>query len=455
MQLRIFFIFLTATLLNSSLIAQRLKLEKSFKSFPYIGTEMGFLSFKGDQSSISFKTGQLVSAVNFGYSYNRIKAELCYRWGNLSYNQPYVLKPENFKVQFNATSFQIKSNLFEIGETYSLTPFVSAGVGIMNYSSFTDKKDNSGNIYYFWADGTIRNQPQTKQYDGTAKKIKRDYNYESPLAINQEALFIPISIGFQTSLSRSMVLQAKWENYFLQADNIDRNTFTPQWDRIQSLTIGITYQFLRKINQTQPQNPDLIATPPLAQVDYSKVNFDEILSGDEDADGIPDKIDNCYGTPKNAKVDEHGCVIDADSDGIPDYLDKELNTPNNTWTNKDGIALSDEEIQKNYNDSISYFSATLRKVSKNSKPQSVVKFTSEESRLMYAKLLDEHPEWKSKEINRKKLLPLEFKEIDTNSDFYLSIEELNFAANLLFDGKSKSLTPLILQNAIDYVFKEQ
>lgn len=455
MQLRHFFILISATLLNSSVIAQRSKLEKSFKSFPYLGTELGFLGFKGDQSAISMKSGQLVSGVHFGFSYNRIKAEINYRWGNLSYNQPSVLKPENFRAQFNGTSFQLKSNLFEIGETYSTTPFLSAGIGILNYSSFTDKLDENGNTYYFWADGSIRDQPQLNQYDGTAKEIKRDYKYESPLAINQRAMFIPVAIGFQTSLSRCLVLQAKWENYFLQSDNIDRNTFSPQWDRIQSLTLGITYQFLRKINSNLPAKNSFTDVNPVPEIDYSEVNFDEILSGDEDSDGIPDKIDKCFDSPKNAKVDEFGCVIDADLDGIPDYLDKELNTPLNSWTTKDGVALTDDEIQKNYNDSITYFVTTLRKVSKNSKPYSVVKYTSQESKFQYAKLLDEHPEWKTKERNRKILLPKEFKEIDINNDFYLSIDELNFAANLIFDGKSKTLTPLILQNAIDYVFKEQ
>jgi len=455
MQLRHFFILISATLLNSSVIAQRSKLEKSFKSFPYIGSEMGFLGFKGDQSAISMKSGQLVSGVHFGFSYNRIKAEINYRWGNLSYNQPSVLKPENFRAQFNGTSFHLKSNLFEIGETYSTTPFLSAGIGILNYSSFTDKLDENGNTYYFWADGSIRDQPQLNQYDGTAKEIKRDYKYESPLAINQRAMFIPVAIGFQTSLSRCLVLEAKWENYFLQSDNIDRNTFSPQWDRIQSLTLGVTYQFLRKINSNLPAKNSFTDVNPVPEIDYSEVNFDEILSGDEDSDGIPDKIDKCFDSPKNAKVDEFGCVIDSDLDGIPDYLDKELNTPLNSWTTRDGVALTDDEIQKNYNDSITYFSSTLRKVSKNSKPYSVVKYTSQESKLRYAKLLDEHPEWKTMEKNRKVLLPEEFKEIDVNNDFYLSIDELNFAANLLFDGKSKTLTPFILQNAIDYVFKEQ
>jgi hypothetical protein len=435
--------------------AQRAKLERSFRSFPYLSSETGFLSFKGDQSAISFKAGQMVTGVSFGYSYYRLKAELNYRWGALKYNQASVLQPENFEAKFNGTSLQLKTNLFEIGETYNFTPFIALGVGLLNYSSFTDKLDANGNAYYFWADGSIRDQPQLKQYDETAKLIKRDYKYESPLAINQKSLFIPFSLGFQTSLSRSLILQGKWENYFLQADNIDRNTLTPQWDRIQSITIGITYQFIRKINKEQKNKTYFENEINAPVVDYSNINFDEILNGDEDSDGVPDQVDKCFGTPKDAKVDEFGCVIDADEDGVADYMDKEPNTPANSWTNKQGVLLSDTEIQNNYNDSISYFGATLRKVSKNSKPFSVVKFITLENKLKFAKMLDEHPEWKTKEINRTKLMPSEFIEIDTNRDFYISIDELNFAANQIFDGKSKSITPTILQNAINYAFQEQ
>jgi len=43
---------------------------------------------------------------------------------------------------------------------------------------------------------------------------------------------------------------------------------------------------------------------------------------DEDGDGVPDKKDDCPGTPQGATVDERGCPMDTDGDGVFDGLDK-------------------------------------------------------------------------------------------------------------------------------------
>jgi len=43
---------------------------------------------------------------------------------------------------------------------------------------------------------------------------------------------------------------------------------------------------------------------------------------DTDADGVPDRKDNCPDTPMQATVDSKGCPIDTDADAVPDYLDK-------------------------------------------------------------------------------------------------------------------------------------
>jgi outer membrane protein OmpA-like peptidoglycan-associated protein len=48
---------------------------------------------------------------------------------------------------------------------------------------------------------------------------------------------------------------------------------------------------------------------------------------DTDGDGVPDKKDQCPGTPAGAKVDENGCPIDSDGDKVFDGLDQCPNTP--------------------------------------------------------------------------------------------------------------------------------
>jgi len=42
---------------------------------------------------------------------------------------------------------------------------------------------------------------------------------------------------------------------------------------------------------------------------------------DSDGDGVPDKDDECPGTPPGVQVDEKGCPLDRDGDGVPDYKD--------------------------------------------------------------------------------------------------------------------------------------
>jgi outer membrane protein OmpA-like peptidoglycan-associated protein len=48
---------------------------------------------------------------------------------------------------------------------------------------------------------------------------------------------------------------------------------------------------------------------------------------DTDADGVPDRKDQCPGTPAGARVDDKGCPIDSDGDAVFDGLDQCPDTP--------------------------------------------------------------------------------------------------------------------------------
>ncbi len=57
---------------------------------------------------------------------------------------------------------------------------------------------------------------------------------------------------------------------------------------------------------------------------------------DADGDGVPDKVDECPGTPLGARVDGRGCPLDADGDGVFDGLDQCPDTPQGAFVDANG-----------------------------------------------------------------------------------------------------------------------
>ena len=57
---------------------------------------------------------------------------------------------------------------------------------------------------------------------------------------------------------------------------------------------------------------------------------------DEDQDGVPNKNDECQGTPSGARTDSKGCPTDEDGDGVYDGIDKCASTPKDWKVDKKG-----------------------------------------------------------------------------------------------------------------------
>jgi outer membrane protein OmpA-like peptidoglycan-associated protein len=60
---------------------------------------------------------------------------------------------------------------------------------------------------------------------------------------------------------------------------------------------------------------------------------------DDDGDGVPNKKDQCPGTPAGCIVDEVGCPRDADGDGVCDGLDRCPNTPKDCSVDGNGCPV--------------------------------------------------------------------------------------------------------------------
>jgi hypothetical protein len=63
---------------------------------------------------------------------------------------------------------------------------------------------------------------------------------------------------------------------------------------------------------------------------------------DTDADGVPDKMDRCPGTPQGAVVDARGCPVDSDHDGVADGLDRCADTPSGVRVDANGCPVDSD-----------------------------------------------------------------------------------------------------------------
>jgi hypothetical protein len=412
-----------------------------------ISAESGFLRFKGDESESRFGSNNTNVGFAFNFHYSYWKASLYASSGLLTWNEQANLTRSNFQCSLKHAGILAGRSLFNSNEGKRFNPYAMIGISTMRSNTQTDLLDQNGIEYQYWSDGTIHAVSELEGDDAQAPLLKRDYTYESPLAMNQKSLCFPIEIGISASISPRTSIEVCWKNLLLQSDNIDANTNNARWDNLQQINMKVTFALFKKEKQTKQ-----IQTPSL--INYKDVDLRALMNEDEDADGVVDSKDKCFGTPKGASIDKNGCMLDVDADGIPDFLDKQNDSPSGSWVDEQGIAQSDVWIKEHYRDSSSYFVQVLRKINRNSRPFPVRKYIPKENYQRWMALLEEHPEWRTRSEISEDKFPIELKIIDSNNDHYISLKELQQASNKLFDG-DKSINEELLNKAMNYAFNEQ
>ena len=412
-----------------------------------ISAEWGFLRFKGDESESRFGSNNTNVGFAFNFHYSYWKASLYASSGLLTWNEQANLSRNNFQCSLKHAGILAGRSLFNSNEGKRFNPYAMIGISTMRSNTQTDLLDQNGIEYQYWSDGTIHAVSELEGDDAQALLLKRDYTYESPLAMNQKSICFPIELGVSASISPRTSIEVSWKNLLLQSDNIDANTSNAHWDNIQQINMKVTFALFKNAKQ-----PKQIQTPSL--INYKDVDLRALMNEDEDADGIVDSKDKCFGTPKGASIDKNGCLLDMDSDGIPDYIDKQNDTQAGSWVDEQGIAQSDSWLKEHYRDSSSYFVQVLRKINRNSRPFPVRKYIPKENLLHWIALLEEHPEWRTRSEIIEDKFPSELKIIDSNNDHYISLKELQQATNKLFDG-DKTINEELLNKAMNYAFNEQ
>jgi hypothetical protein len=330
---------------------------------PKVSLGVGRLAFHGDLYNKRFQSpviGRPAIDLNISQRLTPyLQLSFSMLFGKLGANEWRENRHENFQAEIRAFGVNL---MYDFGNfippKYAIRPFVSFGVLGFEFLSKTDLKDKTGNTYYYWKDGSIKDRAEGGPDAQFAKELKRDYKYETDVRDRnadgfgkypERAWSFPLGLGVLMKVTERVDLKMNFQYYFTTTDYIDGVTKNSVGNRV-----GLKGNDKFTYSSIALQY-DLIANPKVRTKKIAPER--DTLSGafwaafdkqDEDHDGVLDVNDRCLGTAAGASVDLNGCPVDDDKDGIPNYRDDELATVPGMPVNDRGVGQSDEYWQAWY-----------------------------------------------------------------------------------------------------------
>lgn len=435
MMLRFLFLISAFILLSLSLQAQEETYEDMLREKviiddpiykPVIGFGTGLINFHGDVRNNVFNPVIGDNAFKFNVSTfidpgRNFKANFFFIYGAMTGIARSVSDPEsNLNFKTDLVSFGINAEYsFDhfINRKRLIRPFISAGIGNVQFTSKGDLFNSEGIFYNYWSDGTIRNIPESQQLLQQSQIIQRDYIYETDLRKWEKeqydlgnyasyALTFPVDVGLDFKISNRVSCRLGTSLNFTMSDFLDNVSSTGTHYKGDKRNDKFSFSYFTLYL-------DLFSQPKEQYIDklFVELEFDDVMFDDEDGDFVLDPVDKCPGTPYGVVVDASGCPLDTDGDGVPDYLDDEPDTPAGNWVDQNGVTVTEEQ-----------FMALL----------------AERMDAMKRKDLQDYYKTIGQGFVKKDVLeiPGKFKPLDQDNDGYISFDELLIAIDDYFDGKN-------------------
>jgi hypothetical protein len=406
--------------------------DNSNRHYPSILLGVGGIKFTGDVGKLTeinplldARVGYYLKAeYRFGKHFGLMLGGLYGKFAGTDNSRASHLNFQSTVMQGDLNFVTYWDHLFKKNDEVS--PYLCAGVGYMLFDPYGDIK-NGGNTYYYWTDGSVRDQAETQVNMATASVIKRDYVYETQLTdslanYKRASLVIPIGTGFDWQLGKLH----RWDvqvgiNYNLILSDYVDNKKSGGNDSYVMGHVGLKYTFAPRIK-----------TP------YDTVDFNAVDKLDVDLDGVPDDVDKCLSTPKGVQVDKHGCPPDADHDGVADYMDRESNTKKGATVNEYGVALNI--------DSIAYHQVMWDSLA----PERLESFYNNPSLSYMQSVQSTNPNAGKGDYSK---IPNAIKPADINKDGFISVEEISKTIDGFFEGTNE-FTVENINALIDYFFEQ-
>ncbi len=231
------------------------------KELPSILGGVGVLYFNGNIGKESGVTAY--STVRGGYTLGVeerlagfLGVQLSGLYGKLASSERSDDPTKNKNFQSTVLQGELDLNLhfdgFLISKTATIAPFIYAGISFASLTTATDSLSAAGTPYYYWTDGSIRNEAQNAYDITTAKVIQRDYVYETPLG-SSSALSIPIGLGAKFRITDNICMNVQAAYYFSFSKNIEHYSFAnAKNDKYLFSFFTVEYHFTPKDNSVDP-----------------------------------------------------------------------------------------------------------------------------------------------------------------------------------------------------------
>lgn len=341
----------TSLFISVFLLSQSINSQGGFSSdYKYnhlnssIGLGIGTSHYFGDLSKDKNLAGARISSFggHFAYFYPISKSFLAK--ANFNYN-----KLGQFGLDTSGIYHNFKTSIFglDLGARYRLdndvvmssqipfSLFIGAGVGYSIFNVSEDQFDENNQRYNYWSDGTIRNVAENDLDAQNSEFIYRDYDFETEIQTQQNGfLYSYFELGFGLKITSNLNAQFSYKHNFTFSDELDGVSLNNKKDKFIYLSAGLNWYF---------GSPERTNTEILQEKAAEKIHLEDL-----DEDGVPDINDFCPRTPRGWEVDSKGCPLDDDGDGVPNKLDKEANTQKGNLVNKEGVTITEEELEVIY-----------------------------------------------------------------------------------------------------------
>lgn len=343
-----------------------------------------------------------------------------------------------------------------------LNPFISAGIGYLNFDSKSDLKDKNGITYHVWGDGSLRSLAEDDPLAENAVVLQRDHVYETDLReanldslgkYPTSAVSFPFTFGFNFKVSPRTSMRLSSTLYYNLTDLIDNYTSEGKGARK-----GDDSKDMFLYNSLS-LHFDLFSPKKEKKTRYDDIDFDGLVADDADKDGVLDTKDKCPDSPASAQVDKDGCPVDTDGDGIPDYIDEEK-SPSGAVVDPSGVTIGEENLNKN-RDTLGTERARMYEIYPEMKEQ----FKPIEPPVPYNKGSKVAEQQNTKKVvqeektnTEEKIISTSLTEdkialVDRNNDGIITPDEVEKIIDEFFEG-SENFTTREIFDIIDYLFEQ-